>query len=147
MSSKIKPGCFILVILMFAACSREKNLYFTGIDSSGWDSSEPAYIFFDNSDTVSVRELTIFVRTTELFKYDKINLTVETMDPGRVYFTDTISINIIHGNSGDTEVIYRSNVRLMKQGEYRVKFNHLLPETEVSGISGLGVKVKDNGKE
>ncbi|MCC8088045.1 MAG: gliding motility lipoprotein GldH [Rikenellaceae bacterium] len=139
------------VLLFFASCKNENNIHFTGITNTGWSSGQPAYVYFNNTDTTAFCDIFILLRTTELFKYDKLTLIIETMDPGYLCLVDTVTIPITQVGSipisGDTESLYMSKVKFLRNGEYRMKFTHTMPDEMIQGISGIGIRIIENGEK
>jgi hypothetical protein len=118
-------------------------------DPSGWDKSHSAVVRFDNRDTVSVRNIDIFIVCNDLSarNHDSIGLSVTTLTPDSLRTVETITLYTAgsdgDGNAGYYHVSrpYRHEAVLSKEGEYLFEFSHEY-ETPLKGVKAIGITVK-----
>ena len=145
------PAAMCLVIWLTGCRTgdggKHLELHVADVDSRHWEKGSPVYLYTDNLDTLSLRELDIIIRYTDSFGYDKLLLTVETLSPERKYWTDTLSITTpdarMHPEQyHEISETYRSKVRFDRMGNYRFAVRHIMPDSLLQGVAGLGIQIK-----
>ncbi len=119
-------------------------------DFRRWDRNEPAYIFFTPPDTFSKTDLFLVLRCTDSYGFDGLRLSVETQAPSGTFWRDTVTLSCREENEGEVAVSgtaskdyrfpYLQNVKFGQPGTYRFRFAHLMPDSLLAGIAGIGIE-------
>ncbi|MDR2936893.1 MAG: gliding motility lipoprotein GldH [Rikenellaceae bacterium] len=135
--------------LLLSCAGRGSDFRVHDIDYRGWAGSDPIYLYYDNTDTVSARQLYLLLRLTGSIPYSALRMEVETLSPAGIFWCDTVSLVAPAadgpGTFNDLRVLYRSGVRLGEAGNYRFRFRQLSSDTLLRGIAGLGIEVNREG--
>ncbi len=148
MNSRLRTLATLVVsAALFLSCvGRGSDFRIHDVDHRGWAAGEPAYLYYDNADTVSGRQLYLLLRLTERFSYTALRLELETLSPDGLFWCDTVSVAVPAndgrpGTFNDLRVLYRGDVRLGEAGNYRFRFRQLSPDTLLRGVAGVGIEV------
>ncbi len=129
-------------------CGRSESRY-SPVDPTGWNGADAVTVCISNTDTLSLRNMDIFVA------YDPANtecgevtfeITVTTPDSLR--FTDTLGLRLpdsgaTAGNAMHTATAaYRHDARLLREGEYIFTIRHTSPQP-LRGIRGVGIETSE----
>ena len=146
---------YVCVLLMFAmsGCGTDSTSMSVPIDPAGWKHGSMRVLRFHNTDTVSLRDITLFVvydnRAAEA--ENCLDMEIEVHSPGGTKFNENVKVaidrpdekNIIRQSS----TTYRRGVRLIDSGEYRIilKNRNSLP---IRGVRAAGIEIteSENGK-
>jgi hypothetical protein len=112
------------------------------VDVESWGDAES--VTYNNSDTLSLRDINITIRYNDDFKQSVLPLKIEVITPDTLYFTDTVSLPLQHPSTAiavaTTESVpYRKRILLNKSGDYTFSFK---PLSEVKGVEAIGIEVK-----
>ena len=132
-----------VVTIAFCSCVAPQNAEMVNVDALSWGDAES--ITYNNSDTLSQRDLNIAIRYNNDFKQVVLPLKIEVMTPDTLYFTDTVELHLQHpstaGAVATTESVpYRKRVLLDKSGDYTFSFK---PLSEVKGVEAIGIEIKN----
>lgn len=151
MNSLLKSVSSLILLSGFFSCVHTQDIVMvTNVENEGWTKDGPVYVWYGNEDTVSQRTLLLVSRFTDRFGYDKLRLAVEMLSPEGKFHTDTVFVKydpawknasgpVTHKNS---ENIFRTGVVLRETGKYRIRFSHLMPDSVIQGVSGLGIRIE-----
>jgi hypothetical protein len=111
-----------------------------GVDIDKWN--YPAYIHYDNNDTLAVRNLNIALRYNDNFTQSKLPLKIAITTPDTLFYEEVVELQLQHPHTAlavaTTESRpYRSEVRLDKKGRYIFT---LQPLVEVRGVEAIGME-------
>lgn len=134
--------CVLAIVAAFTGCLAPQTTQMTGVDIRSWKSAES--VRFDNSDTLSLRNLGIALRYNSNFKVSALPLKLAIMTPDSLFFEDSIVLYPRHPHSAlsvaTTECLpYRTDVLLNKRGAYTFTFE---PYDEVCGMEAIGVEIR-----
>lgn len=109
------------------------------VNPFGWN--EPALVSFENSDTLSLRDLSLALRCGAPIGEPTLGLTLEFTAPDSTRFTEHCSFPLHLQrkpvSAAATVVIpYRRNVLLRKQGTYTVGIK---PDHNLRGVEAVGI--------
>ena len=141
---KIFP--FFSCLFFFAAgCYSPHGANVADVNERLWTPFDEISVAYDNSDTVSSRNIGVILRYGRAPGYDKIFVSVTFVSPAGYSWCDTMAISCYPqgGKTGryyETEQSYRENAVLGEEGRYLVEFRPVAPE-EVEGISAIGVNI------
>lgn len=128
----------VLLTITVVACSDDKRkVMMSDIAGDAWDSVEEFY--YDNSDTLQLREIAICLRYDHGCVADSMVVDVLTLSPDKLLFEEPFTLHIPHLSDMRPEeqtFVYRRNVTLSKEGRYMFR---LTPHNPVEGISSVGV--------
>lgn len=137
----------VAVLVLLSACTTDIGIV-TATDPDSF--SAPAYVTYYNTDTASVRDIDILLRTDRRFDGRPLELSVKTIAPDTSVFEEPFSITADGGDRNDsyteTKATYRHNAVLQQRGRYVFKFTPTAESNGVKGVTGIGIKI-ENGKE
>ena len=136
-----------------SGCGTQSTSMSVPIDPAGWRSGSLRVLRFNNTDTVTLRDLTLFVvHDNRAAGYETcLDMEVEVQSPDGTKFNENVKVEI--DRSDEKNIIrqssstYRREVRLKDSGEYRIllRNRNSLP---VRGVRAVGIEITDskNGK-
>ena len=137
--------CVVVIVVATTLCSclAPQNALMVGVDMQSWSKTDTLY--YDNSDTLSLRNLNIALRYNDNFKESVLPLRIGISAPNAQYFEETIYLQIEHSRNtlmvAKTESLpYRDSVVLRENGEYIFAFT---PLDEVRGMEAIGIEFRD----
>ena len=133
----------VAVATLFCSCLAPQNVEMVNVDAKSWDKAES--LTYDNSDTLSLRNLNITIRYNDDFKQATLPLKIEVTTPDERHFTDTVQLKLHHPSTAlsvaTTESLpYRTSVLLNHKGRYTFSFE---PLSKVRGVEAIGVEIKN----
>jgi hypothetical protein len=132
----------ILVMLMLVSCGGSKHSVEVHDNKrSLW--SEPQEFYFDNTDSLSRRDISIVVRYGSGYVADSVALSILCVSPDSLVTEEPFTLHIPHLADMRPEVEtfpYRSNVVLRVKGSYMFR---LTPLSEVDGIASVGLVISE----
>ena len=138
-------GRILVVVVTVALCSclAPQNVEMVNVNAKSWGNAES--LTYDNSDTLSLRNLNIAIRYNDDFKQATLPLKIEVTTPDARHFTDTVQLKLQHPNTAlsvaTTESIpYRTSVLLNQKGRYTFAFE---PLSQVQGVEAIGIEIKN----
>jgi hypothetical protein len=140
--------CILHCVLPLAAmigCSRGADSVVADVNRAGWARGTEYSVVYYNRDSLSERELSIFVLHDRAFaeEVDYPVLTIETTTPDSLTFSEKLTFrpdmpdgkNLLH----ETVRPYRSHVILSRKGLYTFTFSHNNYRA-VEGVRGIGLQ-------
>ncbi|MBO5881702.1 MAG: hypothetical protein J6Q21_00515 [Alistipes sp.] len=109
------------------------------METSVWGAVEE--FVYDNSDSLSKRDLSIVVRYGSGYVADSVNVRVLAISPDSMVVEEPFTLRIPRIKEVrpmEQTFLYRRNVVLGRKGEYRFR---ITPDTIVEGISSVGIMV------
>lgn len=138
----------IAVSLTTTGCMSAGNSAAAEVDPAGWHRNDVRTVVFPNTDTVSLRNIEVFIVCDETFAYsnDSLVLSVTTTTPDSLRAAETLVIR--PADKGHVEspgyreysFPYRNDALLSREGDYLFGFSH--DGTVVKGLKAIGVTVK-----
>ena len=131
----------VLAMAMYG-CLAPQNTQMVGVDMQSWDSVES--ITYDNSDTISLRNINIALRYNDNFKQTTLPLKVAITTPDARHFEEEIVLVLHHPRTALTvatteSLPYRADVLLNQKGHYTFSFE---PLSKVQGVEAIGIELK-----
>lgn len=137
-----------LCLLSLTACNSGSVSLSAPVDPCGWSRGEEKRVVLLNADTVSMRNLYVFVAYDHMMYSDGLTLQVSVTSPDFLTFTDTVRIAVEaperNGKMNVSRRLYRSDAVLDRMGEYSFSFRHVQGEP-VKGIRAVGIEITDIG--
>ncbi len=132
----------ISVALATYSCLSPQNAVMVGVDLNSWDKVKS--VVYENSDTLSLRNLNIAIRYNSNFEEASLPLKLAIMAPDNRIFQDTISLQLERSSAAvaisTTESRpYRTDVLLNQKGSYIFAFKPLI---EVRGVEAIGIELE-----
>ena len=130
----------VLAMAMYG-CLAPQNTQMVGVDVQSWDSAES--ITYDNSDTISLRNINITLRYNDNFKQAALPLKVAITTPDARHFEEEIVLALHHPRTALTvetteSLPYRADVLLSQKGLYSFSFE---PQSAVRGMEAIGIEL------
>lgn len=133
----------VAVVCMVACGSRERSVEVHDTEAAIWQGVEE--FEYENSDTLSSREIAILLRYDRGEVADSIPLRVMTISPDSLLFEEEFVLRVPRlGDMRPAEhsFPYRSRVVFDKIGRYTLR---ITAEEPVEGISSVGVVISEEG--
>lgn len=123
-------------------CTQSDPSYAEDVDPHGWQ--RPAVLLLPNSDTITLREVKLFLRCNDRFSEDTLTLRVETVTPDSMHVGEYLCIPFPRQTAPaalarENEAPYRTRIRFRQCGDYRMI---LTPTRPVRGIEAVGVHIE-----
>ncbi|MBO5889902.1 MAG: hypothetical protein J6Q28_00540 [Alistipes sp.] len=137
-------SALVVVLLMVGCASPQRSVEMHDTEHSVWSESEDFY--YDNTDTLSQREISVVVRYGMGYVADSVALSILCVSPDSLVVEEPFTLHIPHLSDMRPEVQsfpYRRNVVLGKKGRYLFR---LRPHESVEGISSVGLVIGENNK-
>ncbi len=143
---------YYMVALVAAAislqsCMSEHNSIYVEVEPRGW--ADGAQIDIENVDSVTKRNIAIYMRYRPSRELAELPLTISTSTPSGAATSDKITL--YHAQNRDRrwsstqfmEVQYRVNVVWREMGRYTMI---VTPTDEVKGVELIGVKITESAR-
>ena len=135
----------ILVVVatsILCSCLAPQNVEMVGVDMESWNKADS--LVYDNSDTLSLRNLSVAIRYNDNLKRVVLPLKIGVTTPDARHYADTVELQLRHPSTAlavaTTESLpYRTNVQLSQKGCYTFSFE---PLEEVQGVEAIGIEIK-----
>lgn len=135
---------WVTCMLPLTGCKESVGSVCDAVNPCGWNTGEEKRVIFLNSDTVSQRELKLFVAYDGSLEYPaELNVEVGVTTPDSLVFTETVPMPFACRHDQGLNVssrIYRAGAVLDKEGEYSFSFRHGNSEP-VRGVRAVGIEV------
>lgn len=124
---------------------RENTILMQSVDMRNW--SNPVSVTYHNSDTTSLRNLSLTLHVNRLYEEEQIDVEVCMMSPDSLRYTELIALPTYPQWANpatlttDVEVPYREGVKLRCEGEYIVT---ITPHRTMRGVEAVGMNFKSN---
>ena len=133
----------VAIVLAIAMCSclAPQNAQMVGVDMRSW--SDTASIYYDNSDTLSLRNINIALRYNDNYKLTTLPLKIAITTPDARHFEEVVSFSLQHPRTALTvatteSLPYRADVLLNQKGRYTFSFE---PQSAVRGVEAIGIEL------
>ncbi len=125
-----------------SSCLAPQSTLMVGVDMQAWNSAKS--ISYDNSDTLSLRNINITLRYTDNFEKASLPLKIAITTPDARHFEEDIVLQLHHPRTAITvatteSLPYRADVLLNQKGGYTFSFE---PLEEVRGVEAIGIELK-----
>lgn len=134
----------VAIVLAIAMCSclAPQNAQMVGVDMRSW--SNAASIVYDNSDTLSLRNINIALRYNDNFKQATLPLKITVTTPDAHHFEEVVSFSLQHPRTALTvatteSLPYRADALLNQKGCYTFSFE---PQSAVRGVEAIGIELR-----
>lgn len=140
----------VAVVLLVSGCAKAVDTALCYTNPRGW--SEDARIEYNNSDTLSLRDLSFFVRLNTATERCELPVTIRIEAPDSTFATERCVWHLAtERGSSPTATIerigYRTECQLTQHGKYRFI---VAPDRPVRGVEAVGIIIEkrdnDNGK-
>lgn len=150
----IKMSMLLFCLELLTGCVGVSNSESVAVNPVGWGRSELKTVVFENRDTLSPRDIVLFVTHENDFseRSGSFTLDITTVTPDslsyteQLLFTDAVRQRCGNGYTVSSK-IYRSHALLGSVGEYRFTIGHneIIP---LRGVRAVGVEVAniENGE-
>ncbi|MBR4844309.1 MAG: hypothetical protein IKV06_05305 [Alistipes sp.] len=132
-------SALVVVLLTVGCASPKRSVEMHDTKRSVWSEREDFY--YDNTDTLSHREISVVVRYGMGYVADSVALSVLCVSPDSLVVEETFTLHIPHLSDMRPEVQsfpYRRNVVLREKGRYLFR---LRPHESIEGISSVGLVI------
>ena len=122
------------------------------VNDEKWSKEEIQEFAFEITDTTQLYSVFINVRNTNRYKYSNLYLFVEMISPSEKFFMETREFILADntgkwtgkgiGNVWQNQLSLLENVKLLEQGEYRIKLKQGMRDDTLEAISDVGIRVE-----
>lgn len=132
----------VFIAIVVTGCLAPQNAIMVGVDLKSWDKTES--LIYENSDTISLRNLNIALRYNENFRQATLPLKIAITTPDARYFEEEVTLQLSRPNmaiaiTATESIPYRTDVILNQKGFYTISFE---PLSEVRGVEAIGIEFK-----
>ena len=142
MIKALKYTTLAITAIVIMACSNQGHtVEMHDIEQSCWSEYEDFY--FDNTDSLSKRDIAIVVRYGKGYVADSVAMSILCVSPDSLVSEEAFTLHIPHLADMRPEVQtfpYRRNVVLGTKGRYLFR---LRPNEAIEGISSVGLSIID----
>jgi gliding motility-associated lipoprotein GldH len=145
--------CFFIITAVFSSCDSgrvfEEN---QEIPKSLWNAKAPLVFLADIKDTVSPHNVYLNIRNAGVYPFSNVFLFLNTTLPDGRLDRDTVEILLASpdgkwlgkglGDIWDNQVLFKSNVRFPKAGEYRFEMIQAMRLDPLPGIMDAGIRIE-----
>lgn len=145
MKRGIRPLAAALLAAGFAGgCLSPHQSTAIDVDPVAW--STPAELVLTNTDTVTLRDLQLFLRCNDRFAEDSFTVRIVVLTPDSLRFEESLPVDIPRTDSPaaiarEQIVPYRRSVRFARSGDYRLR---ITPQRPLRGVEAVGVSVSES---
>lgn len=141
-------GLLLSIAAGWVSCLQPHAVRMVDTDPAAWTAAQTVTVSYDNTDTVSARDIWTVVRFCNDFEYDKLRLSITTVTPDGYRWRDTLSMEVYGrlphvGLYGELEQPYRYRVVLQQAGRYLFELAPLMPDTVTRGVAAIGIRLAD----
>ena len=131
-----------LLAVVMCGCLAPQNSLMVGVDVNSWSATES--LIYENSDTLTLRNLNIAVRYNKDFDKAVLPLKIAVTTPDERCFEEEVELRLQRSDRSFIATTieslpYRDSAVLAQKGNYIFAFT---PLTEVRGIEAIGVEFK-----
>lgn len=146
MSKLLKYTSLAIIVAFVAACGGGSGaVQMNDLEHSCWAEYEDFY--YDNTDSLSKRDISIVVRYSKDYVADSVAMSILCVSPDSLVSEEPFTIHIPHLADMRPEVQtfpYRRNVVLSTKGRYLFR---LRPNETIEGINSVGLSISDVEQE
>lgn len=131
-----------LLAVVMCSCLAPQNSLMVGVDVNSW--SAPESLIYENSDTLTLRNLNIAVRYNKDFDKAVLPLKIAVTTPDERCFEEVVELRLQRSDRSFIATTieslpYRTNVQLNQKGYYTFSFE---PLEEIRGVEAIGIEFK-----
>ena len=130
----------MVIATVFTSCNQPNHkVEMHDMERCAWSAAEE--FVYNNSDSLSQRDISIVVRYGNDYVADSVAMHILTISPDSMVVEEPFTLRIPRIKEVRPEeqtFIYRRNVVLNRKGEYHFR---LTPDSLVEGISSIGIMV------
>lgn len=145
-----------ILFVILASCDKSRVFEdYKPIPKSGWNKDSLVVFTIPVTDTLQNHNLYLDVRNDISYSYSNLWLFIEIDEPGGKAMKDTFEISLAdpsgkwlgegRGGKKIRQVIYRRDVYFPVSGTYYIKLQQGMRETNLEGISDVGIRVERAG--
>lgn len=142
MCGRLVSGALATAVVMLGAsgCTDSSHSMCVVVNPAGWRADDEACMVYDNTDTLSFRELSVYsVWTAGNERREPLVLDVAIMTPDSLWFEQQVEVPSVAGG-GIGEQTFRAHALLGRTGEYRFVVKHAGPSA-VDELRAVGIEI------
>lgn len=137
----------LLLALLCVSCDAKQmgTVEMHDTERKVWNSIEEFY--YDNADTLSLRDISIVVRYDKGYVADSVAMSIVSISPDSLVVEEPFTLHIprLSNLRPETQTfVYRRNALLKTPGRYRFR---LTPHTAIEGINSVGIAINSSNSE
>lgn len=138
--------CLGLAAGLFS-CLNPHRVRMADTDPDGWSPADGTTVAYENTDTLSARDISVVVRFCNDFNYDKLALSLVTVTPDGYRWCDTLYMDVYGrlpkvGLYGEREQPYRRGVVFTQTGRYLFSLAPVMPASPTEGVAAAGIRLE-----
>lgn len=144
---RVRMFLFLVPLMLIVGCRMQPvSVSMAETDSREWDARQAVEIFYENNNTISLKNIDALVRFERGFGYDKLGLAITTIDPVGYRWCDTVYVNFPENTSRtklhiETRQPYRTAVRFALKGRYMLRLSPVMSSGSAEGVAAAGVDI------
>ncbi len=132
------------VTAAFAGCAVPSQTVAADVDMKSWDYA--AAVVVCNNDTVTMHDVTLFLRCNERLREDTVTLRVLTTAPDSLRCEELVHMILYHKHepaslTAEYTTPYRRQIRLPLIGKYRFS---IAPVRSLCGVEAVGIQLTNS---
>lgn len=148
-----------IAIIVISCNSRQEFDEYKTISNAQWNKNDTVFYNFNNSDTISYKNLFINIRNNGNYKYSNLFLITEILAPNQFATIDTLEYEMADATGNflgkgfsdlkENKLFFKENYVFKKAGNYQIKIIHAMRkvnETEgmdyLEGIESVGLRIE-----
>jgi gliding motility-associated lipoprotein GldH len=156
MKMKLQLFFIGLLLVILASCDNKRVFEkYEPIAKTGWNKDSLVVFTIPVTDTLQNHNLYVDVRNDVSYSYSNLWLFIEIDQPGGEALKDTFQLSLADptgkwlgkgwGGKKTVQVMYRRDVYFPVSGMYKIKLQQGMRETNLKGISNIGIRVEKTG--
>lgn len=131
----------ILLALVLGGCASPHQSSAEDVSPLSWE--EAVEFTLPNSDTLTLREVEIYLRGNQRFAEDSLTVRLLLLTPDSLGYAEPFTLVIPHATPSpvarEVTIPYRSRVRFTRLGDYRLR---ITPTRPVKGLEAVGINIQ-----
>lgn len=137
----VRSLCALILSVGMAGCLRPTQAVLHDVDPYDWHDGVAVEV--ENGDTVTLRDVSLVIRSNRLFRADSLLLEIFVETPDSMHCTETVAFPMSHPRKAAAlrtvvEIPYRRHVVFDRIGVYRFT---LAPAEPIEGIEAAGINI------
>lgn len=141
-AARFAAGIALLAATAGSGCVTPHQSTAADVNPARWDS--PSEIVIPNADTLTLRDMGLYLRCNERFGEDTLTLRIAVFTPDSLRYEEPFTLAIPPTTAPaslarEAAVPYRSRVVFARTGDYRIR---ITPSRPVRGVEAIGINIQ-----
>ncbi len=146
----------VAILVLIVSCDRQRVYEeYQAVEDHKWDMNDPLVFITDINDTGRTYNVFINVRNAGHYAFSNLFMFVNTLLPGGQLQRDTLECVLAApdgrwlgdglGDIWDNRILFKSNVKFPRPGEYRFELIQAMRVNPLPGIMDAGIRIEYTG--